>query len=67
MTFRELIRGCVNVLQWLVSQNIPVTGYLSHLSFMMDRAVLGNLYTTGGIALYERVVTTKVIDGSLED
>lgn len=55
------------MLQWLRSQDICVDGYLSHKSFIMDKSVVGNVDTTEGIILFERAVTSKVIEGSLED
>lgn len=59
MTFRELIRGCAKVLSFLRVSNVNVDGYLSHLSFLLDKAAMG-VYTTEGLVLYERSVTTKV-------
>lgn len=66
MTFRELIRGCTKVMSFLRSSNVNVDGYLSHLSFLLDKAAMG-VYTTEGLVLYERNVTTKVLDGVILD
>lgn len=66
MTFRELIRGCTKVLAFLRATNVKVDGYLAHLSFLMDKAAMG-VYTTEGLVLYERSVTTKVLDGVISD
>lgn len=66
MTFRELIRGCAKVLSFLRVSNINVDGYLSHLSFLLDKSAMG-VYTTEGLVLYERSVTTKVLDGVILD
>lgn len=45
ITFRELMRGCINVLAFLCSSNIDVDGYLSHLGFLMDKASMAEVYT----------------------
>lgn len=66
MTFRELIRGCVKVLSFLRGSQVNVDGYLSHLAFLLDKASMG-VYTTEGLVLYERNVTTKVLDGVIID
>lgn len=51
---------------FLRSSNVKVDGYLSHLSFILDKAAMG-VYTTKGLVLYERNVTTKVLDGVISD
>lgn len=67
LTFRELTRGCVKVMMYLRSQGINVDGYLLHMSFVMDKAAIPGVYTTEGLVLYEREVTSKVIRGELTD
>lgn len=67
LTFRELIRGCVKVLNYLHLFNVEVEGYLSHLSFIMDKSSMSGVYTTEGLVLYERSVTSKVLDGTFLD
>lgn len=67
LTFRELIRGCLKVLTFLRLNNINVDGYLAHISFLMDKASMAGVYTTEGLVLYERAVTSKVLDGSIDD
>lgn len=67
LTFRELIRGCLKVLTFLRLNNINVDGYLAHISFLMDKAAMPGVYTTEGLVLYERAVTSKVLDGSIDD
>lgn len=67
LTFRELIRGCLKVLTYLRLNNINVDGYLAHISFLMDKASMAGVYTTEGLVLYERAVTSKVLDGSIDD
>lgn len=67
LTFRELIRGCLKVLTYLRLCNINVDGYLAHISFLMDKASMAGVYTTEGLVLYEHSVTSKVLDGSIDD
>lgn len=66
MSFRELVRGCTRVLSFLRASKTNVDGYLSHLNFILDKASMG-VYTTEGLVLYERNVTTKVLDGVILD
>lgn len=66
LSFRELIRGCTRVLSFLRASGINVDGYLAHLNFILDKASMG-VYTTEGLVLYERNVTTKVLDGVILD
>lgn len=67
LTFRELVRGCVKVLNYLQLFNVEVEGYLSHLSFIMDKSAMSGVYTTEGLVLYERSVTSKVLEGTFLD
>lgn len=67
ITFRELIRGCTKVMMYLRYFNVDIDGYLLHLSFIMDKAAIPGVYTTEGLVLYEREVTSKVIRGELSD
>lgn len=50
MTFRELIHSCTKVLCFLRTSHINVDGYLSHLSFVLDKAAMG-VYITEGLVL----------------
>lgn len=67
LTFRELIRGCLKVLTYLRLHDINIDGYLAHILFLMDKASMAGVYTTEGLVLYERAVTSKVLDGSIDD
>lgn len=67
LTFRELIRGCVKVMMYLRTCEVDVEGYLLHMAFIMDKAAIPGVYTTEGLVLYEREVTSKVIRGELSD
>lgn len=42
-------------------------GYLAHISFLKDKASIAGVYTTEGLVLYERSVTSTVLDGSIDD
>lgn len=46
---------------------MDVEGYLLHMAFIMDKAAIPWVYTTEGLVLYEREVTSKVIRGELSD
>lgn len=68
LTFRELIRGCIKVMMYLRCHNVEIEeGYLLHLAFIMDKAAIPGVYTTEGLVLYEREVTSKVIRGESSD
>lgn len=67
LTFRELIRGCVKVTMYLRMCSVNIEGYLLHMAFIMDKAAIPGVYTTEGLVLYEREVTSKVIRGELSD
>lgn len=58
VTFCELIRGCVKVLMYLRCYKVDTSGYLLHLAFIMDKAAIPGVYTTEGLVLYEREVTS---------